>query len=191
MNKTPAEIGSTFGFLAKSQNGSNQTDDFTFPVEALTFNPSVFRVFPAKFTQDDVVTFYLDKKKLDTAAKRTLVDSAVYVYTDINYTKPDGSGGFFQPSMFCNNGVPEYTGQVGVGNNPDLKATDLGGGLWGWTILPSIFYKIGDASNPAYPPAGSKITSIKVHFRTRDSDYCSGGHGATDYDDVSTAPVTQ
>jgi hypothetical protein len=195
MNKTAAQIGSTFGFLAKTQNGSNQTGDFAFPVDPLTFSPSVFRSFPAKFTQDDVVTFYLDKNLLDASKTVLKASTDISVYTDIDYVKPDGTGGFFQVSQYCeplNTGDGNfYTGQTTVADNTALKMRDLGNGLWAWTIVPSKFYRIGDVG-PKFPPAGSRITKVKVHIRTRLSPYCpftSGDAGTTG--DNFSFPVTQ
>ena len=180
MNKTAAQIGAQFGFLAKNQNGSKQTGDIIKAVDPLTFNPSVFRPFPSKFTQDDVVTFFMDKNLLDASKVALKAATEVYVYTDIDYTKPDGSGGYFQVSQYCeplNTGDGNfYTGQTTTADNIALKAKDYGNGLFGWTIVPSKFFRIGDVG-PKFPPAGSKITKIKVHFRTRLSPYCPGTVG--------------
>ena len=196
MNKTAAQIGAQFGFLAKNQNGSRQTQDFTFPVDPLTFNPSVFRPFPSKFTQDDVVTFFMDKKLLDASKVALKAATDVYVYTDIDYVKPDGSGGFFQVSQFCEpldmGSGDYYPGQTTVADNVSLKAKDFGNGLFGWTIIPAKFYRIGDPASSKFPPAGSRITKIKVHFRTRLSPYCpftSGDSGSLG--DNFGFPVTQ
>lgn len=101
MNKTAAQIGATFGFLAKNQSGSRQTSDFTFPVDPLTFTPSAFRVFPSKFTQDDVVTFFMDKNLLDASKTALKATSEVYAFVDIDYTKADGTSGYFQVSQYC------------------------------------------------------------------------------------------
>ena len=195
MNKTAAQIGGTFGFLAKNQNGSRQTGDFTFPVDPLTFTPSVFRVFPSKFTQDDVVTFFLDKKLLDPSKAALKNSPEIYAYTDIDYVKPDGSNGYFQVSDYCEpvntGGGNYYPGQTSVTDNIALKAKDYGNGLFGWSIVPSKFYRIGDAGSK-FPPAGSKITKIKVHFRTKASPYCpftTGDSGALG--DNFGFPVTQ
>lgn len=175
MNKTAAQIGAQFGCLAKNQNGSRQTQDFIFAVDPLTFTPSVFRPFPSKFTQDDVVTFFMDKNLLNASKIALKAATEVYVYTDIDYKKPDGSTGFFQVSQYCEpldmGSGDFYTGQTTVADNVALKAKDFGNGLFGWTILPSKFFRIGDAG-PRFPPAGSIITKIKVHFRTRLSPYC-------------------
>ena len=195
MNKTAAEIGGTFGFLAKNQNGSRQTQDFTFAVDPLTFTPSVFRPFPSKFTQDDVVTFFMDKNLLDASKVALKAAAEVYVYTDIDYKKPDGTGGFFQVSQYCEpldmGDGNFYTGQTTVADNVALKAKDFGNGLFGWTIVPSKFFRIGDVG-PKFPPAGSKITQIKVQFRTRLSPYCPGNTGASGtLGDKLSFPVTQ
>ena len=175
MNKTAAQIGAQFGCLAKNQNGSKQTADFTFAVDPLTFNPSVFRAFPSKFTQDDVVTFFLDKKLLDASKSALKAATEIYAYTDIDYVKPDGSGGFFQVSQYCEpldmGDGNYYPGQTTTADNVALKAKDFGNGLFGWTIIPSKFFRIGDVGSK-FPPAGSRITKIKVHFRTRLSPYC-------------------
>lgn len=176
MNKTAAEIGAQFGFLAKNQNGSKQTGDFNFPVDPLTFTNTVFRAFPSKFTQDDVVTFFLDKNLLDPSKTALKAATEVYAYTDIDYVRPDGSNGFFQVSQYCEpldmGSGDFYTGQTTVADNPALKAKDYGNGLFGWTIVPSKFFRVGDAGSSKFPPAGSRITRIKVHFRTRLSPYC-------------------
>ena len=195
MNKTAAEIGGTFGFLAKNQNGSKQTSDFTFPVDPLTFTPSVFRVFPAKFTQDDVVTFFLDKNLLPTSKVALKNSPEIYAYTDIDFVRPDGSNGYFQVSQYCepvNTGDGNYyPGQTTVADNVGLKAKDFGNGLFGWTIVPSIFFRVGDVGSK-FPPAGSRITKIKVHFRTRLSPYCPGTIGDSgSLGDNFGFPVTQ
>ncbi len=176
MNKTAAQIGAQFGFLAKNQNGSKQTADFNFPVDPLTFTNTVFRVFPSKFTQNDVVTFFMDKNLLDPSKTALKAATEVYVFTDIDYVRPDGSGGYFQVSQYCEpldmGSGDFYPGQTTVADNVALKAKDFGNGLFGWTIVPSKFFRIGDTGSSKFPPAGSKITKIKVHFRTRLSPYC-------------------
>lgn len=181
MNKTAAQIGAQFGFLAKNQNGSRQTQDFIYAVDPLTFNPTVFRPFPAKFTQDDVVTFFMDKNLLDVSKVALKAATDVYVYTDIDYIKPDGTGGYFQVSQYCEpvntTDGNFYPGMTTVADNVALKAKDFGNGLFGWTILPSKFFRVGDPGSSKFPPAGSKITKIKVHFRTRLSPYCPGTVG--------------
>ena len=196
MNLTAAQIGAQFGCLAKNQNGSKQTGDFNFPVDPLTFTPSVFRPFPSKFTQDDVVTFFMDKNLLDASKVALKATTEVYVYTDIDYTKPDGSGGYFQVSQYCeplNTGDGNfYPGQTTTADNIALKAKDFGNGLFGWTIVPSKFFRIGDPASNKFPPAGSKITKIKVHFRTRLSPYCPGTVGDSgSLGDNFGFPVTQ
>lgn len=195
MDKTAAQIGGTFGFLAKNQSGSRQTSDFTFPVDPLTYTPSVFRSFPSKFTQDDVVTFYMDKSLLDPSKVALKAATEVYVYTDVDYVKPDGTNGNFQVSQYCEplntNDGNFYTGQTTVADNVALKAKDYGNGLFGWTILPSKFFRIGD-TGPKFPVAGSKITKIKVHFRTKLSPYCPGTVGDSgSLGDNYSFPVTQ
>ena len=195
MNKTAAQIGAQFGCLAKNQNGSKQTADFVFAVDPLTFNASVFRAFPSKFTQDDVVTFFLDKKLLDASKSALKAATEIYAYTDIDYVKPDGTNGFFQVSQYCEpldmGSGDYYTGQTTVADNVALKAKDFGNGLFGWTIIPAKFFRIGDVG-PKFPPAGSRITKIKVHFRTRLSPYCpftTGDSGSLG--DSFGFPVTQ
>lgn len=195
MDKTAAQIGATFGFLAKNENGSRQTADFTFPVDPLTFTASVFRSFPSKFTQDDIVTFYMDKNLLDASKTALLAATEIYVYTDIDYIKPDGSGGYFQVSQYCEplstTDGNYYTGQTTVADNIALKAMDFGNGLFGWTIVPSKFFRIGEA-DPKFPPAGSKISKIKVHFRTKLSPYCPFTTGdAGSLGDSFSFPVNQ
>ncbi len=181
MSKTAAQIGAQFGCLAKNQNGSKQTSDLIFAVDPLTFTPSVFRPFPSKFTQDDAVTFFMDKNLLNPSKVALNAASEVYVFTDIDYIKPDGTGGYFQVSQYCeplNTGDGNYyPGQTTTADNPALKAKDFGNGLFGWTIIPSKFFRIGDQGSNKFPPAGSKITKIKVHFRTRLSPYCPGTVG--------------
>ncbi len=181
MNKTAAQIGNTFGFLAKNQAGTKQSPDFTFAVEPLTFTPSVFRVFPGKFTQDDVVTFYMDKNLLDNSKTVLKAATEVYIFTDIDYVKPDGTNGYFQVSQYCEplqtTDGNFYTGQTTVADNLALKAKDEGSGLFSVSMVPAKFFRIGDTTSPKFPPAGSKITKIKVHFRTRLSPYCPGTTG--------------
>lgn len=176
MNRTAAQIGAQFGCLAKNQNGSKQTGDFTFPVDPLTFTNTAFRPFPSKFTQDDVVTFFMDKNLLNASKVALKAASEVYVFTDIDYVRPNGTTGYFQVSQYCeplNTGDGNYyPGQTTTADNVALKAKDFGNGLFGWTILPSKFFRIGDSGSNLFPPAGSKITRIKVHFRTRLSPYC-------------------
>ncbi|MCY7293762.1 MAG: hypothetical protein LH615_16415 [Ferruginibacter sp.] len=176
MNRTAAQIGAQFGFLAKNQNGSRQTQDFIFAVDPLTFNPTVFRPFPAKFTQDDVVTFFMDKNLLDASKVALKAAAEVYVFTDIDYVRPNGTTGYFQVSQYCEplstTDGNFYIGQTTTADNVALKAKDFGNGLFGWTIVPSRFFRIGDPASNKFPPVGSKITRIKVHFRTRLSPYC-------------------
>ena len=198
MNKTAAQIGAQFGFLAKNQNGSRQTGDFTFPVDPLTFTASVFRPFPSKFTQDDVVTFFLDKSLLGTDKTVLKAATEIYAYTDINFTRPDGTTGFFQLSQY---GEPVdvtdgnyFPGQTTVADNPLLKAKDFGNGIFGLTMVPSRLYRVGEVGNPKAPPAGSKITSIKIQFRSRFNPYGPQGNSAgnaANGGDQFSFPVTQ
>lgn len=196
MNRTAAQIGAQFGCLAKNQNGSKQTGDFTFPVDPLTFTNTAFRPFPSKFTQDDVVTFFMDKNLLNASKVALKAATEVYVFTDIDYVRPNGTTGYFQVSQYCeplNTGDGNYyPGQTTTADNVALKARDFGNGLFGWTILPSKFFRIGDSGSNLFPPAGSKITRIKVHFRTRLSPYCPGTVGDSgSLGDNFGFPVTQ
>ncbi len=60
-SQTPGEL-KDFGFLAKSKDGSRQTPDYKpFKFDPLVFTPTVFRAFPSKVGQDDVITINFDQ----------------------------------------------------------------------------------------------------------------------------------
>jgi hypothetical protein len=56
--QSPAEL-INFGFLAKTKDGSKQTQDYKpYKFDPLVFSPSQFRIFPAKLDQTDMATVY-------------------------------------------------------------------------------------------------------------------------------------
>ncbi len=56
--QSPAEL-INFGFLAKTKDGSKQTQDFKpYKFDPLVFSPSQFRIFPSKLDQTDMATVY-------------------------------------------------------------------------------------------------------------------------------------
>ncbi|RZK41080.1 MAG: hypothetical protein EOO90_12755 [Pedobacter sp.] len=67
--QSPAEL-INFGFLAKTKDGSRQSQDFKpYKFDPLIFMPSQFRVFPAKLDQTDMATVYFHQ---DLAAEQSL-----------------------------------------------------------------------------------------------------------------------
>ncbi|MBC7915481.1 MAG: hypothetical protein H7Y07_15325, partial [Pyrinomonadaceae bacterium] len=59
---SPAQLFD-FGFLVKSKDGSKQTSDFKpFNFDPIVFVPSEKRIFPAKVSENDMVTVFFDQK---------------------------------------------------------------------------------------------------------------------------------
>ncbi|MBC7915087.1 MAG: hypothetical protein H7Y07_13300 [Pyrinomonadaceae bacterium] len=59
---SPAQLFD-FGFLVKSKDGTKQTPDFKpFNFDPIVFIPSEKRIFPAKVSENDMVTVFFDQK---------------------------------------------------------------------------------------------------------------------------------
>ncbi len=70
--QTPGEL-KNFGFLAKSKDGSKQTDNFEpFAFDPLVFIPALLRVFPSKVDVDDVVTVNYEQSLGTTVAEQRM-----------------------------------------------------------------------------------------------------------------------
>lgn len=68
------------GFLAKSKNGSKQTQDFANNnVTPAIFIPSVNRVFPSKLGQDDIATIYFDQSLATDQTQQRLEASDIEI----------------------------------------------------------------------------------------------------------------
>ncbi len=152
------------GFLVKAKDGTGdrKTDDNILTVDPLEFTPSVFRTFPARFTQDDIVTIYYDQK-LDTAnggtGVRTL--SEVFMFTDIDYIDELGEQQTFEP-------VP-YDLTYTAAEHPELRFENRGDGVFTKTMIPAQFY----AAFPDAPNIG-RIIRIKVHIRSAENPFGPG-----------------
>ncbi len=152
------------GLLVKAKDGTGdlKTDDIILSVDPLEFSPSVFRTFPARFTQDDIVTIYYDQK-LDTAnggtGVRTL--SEVYMFTDIDYINELGEQQTFEPVG--------YDVTYNADEHPGLQFENRGNGVFTKTMIPAQFYA-------AFPDAPSfeRIVRIKVHIRSAENPFGPG-----------------
>lgn len=148
---TPAEIGTSIGFIPKAfaacKEAGDQTSDLFLSVEPLVFVEKVNRSFPNKFTADDVVTLYFHQPLTEDEGMKSLTD--VYVYTAINGTDADGN----------DLGWVERAPWDQVANTPELKMNHEGNGVYSLHLVPKDFYPV----NP-----GDKITRIFYKFRSAD-----------------------
>ncbi len=83
---TPAEL-KDFGFLAKSKDGSKQTQDYKpFNFDPLVFTPSKLRIFPTKVDVDDVISLNYDRSLGATVDEQrmTPVTAAIVMYDEAN-----------------------------------------------------------------------------------------------------------
>lgn len=77
--QSPAEL-INFGFLAKTKDGSKQTQDFKpYKFDPLIFIPSQFRVFPAKLDQTDMATVYFHQDLATEQSLQRLYDVKVTI----------------------------------------------------------------------------------------------------------------
>lgn len=88
---TPAQL-KDFGFLVKTKTGSKQTPDYKpYAFEPLIFTPTKFRVFPAKVSQDDVVTIVFDKSLATTTNEQRMAPTTVTVTVIDDANAPVGT----------------------------------------------------------------------------------------------------
>ncbi len=152
------------GLLVKAKDGTGdrKTDDIILSVDPLEFSPVVFRTFPARFTQDDIVTIYYDQK-LDTAnggtGVRTL--SEVYMFTDIDYIDELGEQQTYEPVPF------DIT--YSAAEHSELRFESRGDGVFTKTMIPAQFF----ADFPG-APAIRQIVRIKVHVRSAENPFGPG-----------------
>ncbi len=77
--QSPAEL-INFGFLAKTKDGSKQTQDYKpYKFDPLVFSPSQFRVFPAKLDQTDMATVYFHQDLATEQSLQRLYDVKVTI----------------------------------------------------------------------------------------------------------------
>jgi len=88
---TPSQL-KDFGFLVKTKTGSKQTNDFKpFTFEPLIFVPTKFRIFPAKVSQDDVVTVVFDKSLATTINEQRMTPTTATIVVLDEDGNPFGS----------------------------------------------------------------------------------------------------
>jgi hypothetical protein len=82
--RPPAELKS-FGFLLKKKDGSAQTPDYKpFAFDPLVFVPSMLRVFPAKVSENDIVTVNFDRSHGATPTEQRMqpVSATITMYNE-------------------------------------------------------------------------------------------------------------
>ncbi len=125
--QTAGTIGSKIGFLIKARDGSGglQTNDQTLNVEPPKFTPSVFRVFPANFAQDDIVTIFYDRNLDENTSTNSLTEYALYA-----------------TALLESDETLEPVAQEEVQNRTDLLFKDQGNGLFSLTMIPAQFFGV-------------------------------------------------
>ncbi len=81
VSATPGKI-KEFGFLLRSQDGSQQTPgdmQSKVTLKALIFEENIFRTFPASVSNKDVVTVYFNQNLADDAKQEIMTDVKVSV----------------------------------------------------------------------------------------------------------------
>ncbi|MEQ8924347.1 MAG: hypothetical protein RLO81_00965 [Fulvivirga sp.] len=159
LGKDPGEIRE-IGFVLKSRDWGDgiQTQDFTVTVTPIEFVPSENRTFPSKFTQEDVVTLFLDKSFLtDDSSIKNLEDIYVYLFYDVVR-----AGGAFESDV-------AFVAWPEVGNTPSLNMTDRGDEVFSLTFIPNELLGLNQ---------GDEITSIKYIFRSADGSQQSATYEA-------------
>jgi len=136
--QSPGEL-KDFGFLVKTQNGSNQTrpDYKPFKFDQIVFTPSVLRVFPTKVGLADVITINFDQTlSADVNEQRmTPATATVGLYKDS--TAADG------------------THYVQVGSDITLPVRKTADKKWSASFIPSASFTV---------PAGITITRFRYKF---------------------------
>jgi hypothetical protein len=116
--QTPGELKS-FGFLAKTKDGSRQSKDYKpFPFDPLVFTPSKLRVFPSKVGKDDVVTVNFEQGLATTVFEQRMTPVSATII------------------MFDNTGIA-----VGVPLNLTLRKT--GANIWSASFIGSSSFTPG------------------------------------------------
>ena len=150
---TAAEIGAEIGFIPKAfaacKTAGDQTNNLALTVDPLEFVPSEERIFPAKFEQDDFITFYFDQSLASNSAMSDLEE--IFVHTWVNRTDVDG------------NDLDDVTKAewADVATTKELKLTNEGNGVFSLTVKPDEFYAIEDSDI---------ITRINYIFRNAAGD---------------------
>ncbi|SFC12371.1 hypothetical protein SAMN05421780_1035 [Flexibacter flexilis DSM 6793] len=160
----PAKI-SQIAFLVKAKDGSGspekKTKDLSVPVDAVTYKDTVTRVFPTKFTDNDVVAFYYNRTLDKSNTMKALGADDVYMYAEARVKNAAGT-----------ESQKVIVSKSQVGTVDALKATSVSNDLFRLRMIPRKFFNIAD---------GEHITQIKVQFRSKD-----GSSGALKDTNAST-----
>ena len=152
-NVSPAKI-SQIAFLVKAKDGSGspekKTKDLSVPVDAVTYKDTVTRVFPTKFTENDVVAFYYNRALDKNTSMKALGADDIYMYADVKVKNAAGAETNYQYAI-----APKTQ----VGTKDVLKATNVSGDLFRLRMIPRKFFNI---------PDGETIMKIRVQFRSKD-----------------------
>ncbi len=147
-----------FHFLAKSLDGTGaggggcdeaKTEDLSIAVDPPTSGPIKVRAFPDKLdaegsiatTQDDVFTLIYDNKAEDKVTMQNN-DKPLYVYARANLT---------------NGNEIKIATLKKVDETPELKMTDMGDGVFHFSIIPSELFK-------DLIPAGQKLDQLRLQI---------------------------
>jgi len=143
----PSELDE-IGIIAKTKDGSAQTSNAYGKIDPLVYTPAVFKIFPANFTENDIVTIIYNQNLEKNADAKTVKE--VYVYTACNIKRADGSSAEWQY---------QKADWGDVGNTNALKFVSQGNGIYTLTLSPRQFYAV---------KATEKITSLNLVFRNKD-----------------------
>lgn len=147
-----------FHFLAKSLDGTGaggggcdeaKTEDLSIAVDPPTSGPIKVRAFPDKLdaegsiatTQDDVFTLIYDNKAEDKVTMQNN-DKPLYVYARANLT---------------NGNEIKIATLRKVDETPELQMTDMGDGVFHFSIIPSELFK-------DLIPAGQKLDQLRLQI---------------------------
>lgn len=105
------------------------------------------RIFPTKFSENDVVTIYYDLKIAEKEELKALTD--LYIYTAVKVKKANGTEEDWQYQV-----APWDQ----VGNTPKLKLSPEGNNVFSLTFIPRKLYNVAPSDH---------ITQLNIIFRNK------------------------
>lgn len=137
-------------FLVKPKDGGGygdpdrKSDDLTIAVDPPDLERKAAYLFPGRFQDDDLVILYYDNNEEKNPGMQNIASEEVYFFAQAMLTDST-------TIKIANNGFA-------VGNYPELKMEDYGGGIYKRYFFPNKLFNV---------PAGKEISSITMYIQKK------------------------
>lgn len=112
----------SFNFLVKTKDGSKQSPDYMgYAFDPIVFTETVFRIYPLKVSQTDVVTLYLNQKLSDRVEVQRM-----------------------QPQTLS---IKAYSGDNLLATKEGILITKVSEGVYSYSFIPTVLMGVEETAN--------------------------------------------